>query len=480
MNFVQVILQDAASGQITSMAEARKEKTTDSVVPVQVNRLKKGRTYHILVLQGHWNYTGINNDNKYVYDGNVPTLLGAGFSSNKTMPQSGSLPVTIDLDPIWIDTKFTTSTSGLPSALASVDPYIDIDTSGTTVKTVRTTGLVPVSNWNVAFTVYRREAGSTNENGFADLFAAQAAKAGGSRLTLQGTSPVLWIKNPGAGSTLSQITSPGLLGSLSRGGANNNVFTYTIPQNYTDGIGRVGTEGYVNFNLKYTPLAKTAAADWQSAGGQPLSKFFTVPEWIIRNGVNDKPQNERTNFENPKLPGEDPAAYGLNWNGAVPFAVTYVQSTPPPNWFNGPDDPHHNNSPGDGSDPDWRDPYFPTYIPPTIVFRDDGEWGDPIPSTGVNAPIKFETLGNFTDADWYYVVRPTVNYPSTPLISEFLANRGAGTISGPSPGMLTKHVTIPNYNSSKGYDVWVIAVKDYIMSQPLFIPDIGFGFTFPW
>jgi hypothetical protein len=438
MNFVQIIFRDAESGQITSMAEVRKKQTGDTVGGVEVKHLKRGRTYHVLVLQGHWTYTAITN-NEYVYDANLPTLLAAGYSSGHTIPATGSLPVSIDLDPIWIDTKFTTSFPGVPAGLASVEPYIDPAAPGT----VGTTGLVPVGNWNAAFTVYRKDAALTTENGFADLLAAQAA---GSELTLQETSPVLWIKGPSAGSTLLEITNPG---TLSRGsGTDNHIFTYTIPADYTHGCGRLGTEGYVNFNLKYIPFAKTTAADWQS-GGQYLSSFFIVPQWIIRNGVNDKPQNVYTNFEDTGLLSGNPDT-GLNWNGAVPFTVALVQS---------------------GSNPD---PNFPTYSPPMIAIT-DGEWGSPIPGDGVDAPIKFNTLGDFTAANWYYVVPSS---SGTPPISEFLANPGSGPIDGPSSVKLTRTVTIPTYDSTKKYDVWVVAVKDYVISQPYLIAMEGGGFKF--
>jgi hypothetical protein len=470
LNFIQIVVQDAQSGAIAAVAEVRKAKTTDTQGTLSIKGLTRGKTYNILLLHGHWNYTGVNGNNEYQYDdGTPPTLLGTGFSSNNTIPQTGPLSVSIDRDPLWIDTKFTTDTSGVPGALASVEP--DIGTSGTT-KTVGTTGLVPVSNWKAAFTVYRQEGNSTLVTGFRDLLDAETANSSVSELTLQETSPVLWIKEPG-GSTPSQISSPG---TLSRGsGTDNHIFTYTIPQTYTDGFGRLGTEGYVNFTLKYIPLNKTAAIDWSSAAGENLSQFFTgVPEWIIRNGVNDNPQNARTNFLDPSLPSGDPDS-GLNWNGAAPFTVALVRSTPPAGSTY--TDPTPGNNHLSGYDPDWRDPYFPNYTPPEIILT-AGAWG----TVSGSGSIQFYTQGTFTGADWYYTTRQTGSGSAAPANSVILANPGSDTIDGPSPGLLTKSVTIPGYVSGTNYHAWVIAVKDYTMSQPIFIAGdtAGFNFGFRW
>jgi hypothetical protein len=334
---------------------------------------------------------------------------------------------------------------------------------------VTTTGLVPVSNWKVAFTVYLDEANST-KNGFADLLAAQAAGGGAtSLLALQTGWPVLWIKDPGA-STLSEIINPG---NLVRGGSDNNVFTYTIPAAYTNGIGRDGTEGYINFNLNYTPVAKTAAANWQSASGKALSKFFTVPQWIIRNGVNDNPQNAYTNFEDGNLPSG--GAAGLNWNGSVPFTVAYVRGTPPDGWTGGTIDP-------DGYDPTWRDPNFPNYQPPKL-FLSDGVW-DKIDASGTPAigTVSFKADGTFDSAapaQWYYTVKVSEDPPVTPSISAYFAPKSLVNLT--VKGDQTRSFPFPiSYASGQNYDAWVIAVKDYVVSKPLFISGAEGNLNITW
>jgi hypothetical protein len=424
-------------------------------------------------LQGHWNYTGINGSDEFVYDANSPTLLATGFSPDNTIPlDTWTLSVTIDLDPIWIDTAFFDE-AGHSGDLSSVEPYIYTDIDTPEVKTVSTSGLIPINDWSVEFRVY----GEGDDIGVHNLLDAQMAIGIPAPIALQGISPVLWIKDPAAGSTLSQIDNPGI---LSRGGIGHEsggyldyIFTYIIPAIYTNGITRVGTEGYVNFNLKYTPFAKTTAADWQSAIGQPLSKFFTVPEWIIRNGVNDKPQNERTNFEDPGLPSGNPNT-GLNWNGSIPFAVAYLRSTPPPG-FDYIDPFPPDDTDADGYDPDWQDPNFLYHWPPKLVLTDGG-WDNIDSSTGIGT-ISFNAKGDtYSDpffsatkpANWYYTVKPTADPPVTPLISEInsVPSSLEETIT---PGVMQRQIQISGYVPGQDYDVWVIAIKDYVVSSPLLI-----------
>jgi hypothetical protein len=70
-----------------------------------------------------------------------------------------------------------------------------------------------------------------------------------------------------------------------------------------------GLQGAAYFNLPYKPLADKS---WKNFPGEPE----TPPEWIIRNGLNDKPQDGDTDFQ--ALAGGDTAKNG---NGAVRFTV---------------------------------------------------------------------------------------------------------------------------------------------------------------
>jgi hypothetical protein len=73
-----------------------------------------------------------------------------------------------------------------------------------------------------------------------------------------------------------------------------------------------GLQGAAYFNLFYKPLANKSWSGFNNG---------TAPVWIIRNGLNDKPQDGNTDFQ--ALAGGDSAKNG---NGAVRFAV----AAPPP------------------------------------------------------------------------------------------------------------------------------------------------------
>jgi hypothetical protein len=79
----------------------------------------------------------------------------------------------------------------------------------------------------------------------------------------------------------------------------------------------VGDTGSVNFNLKYAPFSLSGSGSWTAKSTKYFSgsPFSGIPEWIIRNGVNDAAQDTNTDFV--KFGNE--SAY--NGNGAVAFTV---------------------------------------------------------------------------------------------------------------------------------------------------------------
>jgi hypothetical protein len=92
--------------------------------------------------------------------------------------------------------------------------------------------------------------------------------------------------------------------------------------------------GYANFNLKYAPFGITDKDVWKGYNPEDMKWEDTTlgfPQWIIRNGVNDKPQDEDTSF--PKAVSqatEDPwFSGGKNGNGAVVFSVKSVLDLTP-------------------------------------------------------------------------------------------------------------------------------------------------------
>jgi hypothetical protein len=471
-NYVQVIVIKDSDGSIAGATDVRREKTSDATGSLKINGLDAGETYNVLVLQGHWDYTGITSG-AYQYDTTkTPTLLGTGYTANQQVPTIGTKTVDVDMDPIWIDAKFTSQ--GLTvSGISPVEPAM-------TSKKPKATGLVPVGNWRIDFTVYRTEnkgSPTGTQPGLADLAAAE-----GGTVTLPSLTPVLWIKDPVTADnpTPSLEVPTGTIGDLTQGttAATSHVFTYNIPAAYTSGITRIGTEGAVNFNLSYIPVNKQAASDWDGEGVD-FKTGISVPEWIIRNGVNDAPQNANTDFSSAIPTG---TTTGVNWNGAVPFTVAYVTGTPPKNWTGGTVD-------DDGYSSAWRDPLFPNYTPPKVTLV-NGAWHN---VTSANANITFSTRGAFSNANWYYTTRVTGTYTDVPALSQFLdttstatphGHVGSGLLSG-SATVLTdfsKTIEIDDFQSATKYDAFLIAISGYVISRPLVISGAkgGFEFNITW
>jgi hypothetical protein len=79
-NFIQVIVLDALTNKVVAMAEDRRTSAAATQAALRVRKVRYGKTYKILVLQGHWNRNGFESDNttyKYV-ESDPPTLLATG------------------------------------------------------------------------------------------------------------------------------------------------------------------------------------------------------------------------------------------------------------------------------------------------------------------------------------------------------------------------------------------------------------------
>jgi hypothetical protein len=283
-NFIQVIVLNSAN-KVVAMAEDRRTNAGNNTADLGVKKIHYGDTYKILVLQGHWSRNGFESDGttyKYV-ESEPPTLLAAGYKSQKI---TGSTTVNITCYPIWVDTKFTSTTPA--STVEAALPDL-----GTSPKTA----LVPGNPWKAQWTVQRSDG-----NGLTDLITA----AGGRSLFATETA---LGRIPPAASTSVNLSSPSI---FSRTG---NTISLEIAQY----ISQAGTEGAVNFNLKYVPFSLSSSGAWT---GVTSGYFSGVPEWIIRNGVNDATQDANTTF-----------AAASNWtgisntpngNGAVVFTADIV------------------------------------------------------------------------------------------------------------------------------------------------------------
>jgi hypothetical protein len=88
----------------------------------------------------------------------------------------------------------------------------------------------------------------------------------------------------------------------------DDIFIYDI-STYTDGLAQIGKNYAANFELTYVPFKNSL---WTNNKWSP-----SKTEWIIRNGVNNEVQNDKTDFSNPNkwFSATEPT----NGNGAVRF-----------------------------------------------------------------------------------------------------------------------------------------------------------------
>jgi photosystem II stability/assembly factor-like uncharacterized protein len=278
-NFIQVIVLNS-DNKVVALAEDRRTDFDDDTADLSVRKIHYGETYKILVLQGHWSRNGFENDEttyKYV-ESEPPTLLAAGYKSQEI---TGPSTVKVTCYPIWVDTKFTSTT-----------PVSTVEAALPVLGTAPKTALDPGNNWTAQWTVQRSDG-----KGLWDLIMA----AEGSSLFTDETA-LGWI--PPAAETPTNLIS-----FYRRNGS-------TIRLDITSYISQVGMEGAVNFNLKYVPFSLSSSSGaWT---GVTSAYFSGVPEWIIRNGVNDAAQDEYTTFDlSSNWDGIDTSKG--NGNGAVAF-----------------------------------------------------------------------------------------------------------------------------------------------------------------
>jgi hypothetical protein len=283
-NIVQLIVADGA-GNITSFSEARR-KAGESSAALNV-KVRAGDTYHFLVLQGHWPYTGggpFNYDNtKY------PTLLAAGFAS---LPiQSGSNTVSITMRPLAADTAFVFVPAAGNSGYKPVEAR----------KEAKTSHLV-TGGWKLNWTMIETAtaAGGIKATGFDPLLA--------SRKAADPLSTGWWYaaKKQVLNGTASESGDLSVTGNL-----------VSLSMDFPDGeaMNPLDAPKYANFNLEYVPFGLTGNPAWS---GYDAESAFNLsegdPVWIIRNGTNDLAQDINTDYTSVGKGGK-------NGNGAVNYRV---------------------------------------------------------------------------------------------------------------------------------------------------------------
>jgi hypothetical protein len=341
-NFVQLIVVDD-DGNIAAFDECRRTGDDDTEAELFINSITFGRTYHFLLLMGHWERDyekeKTEGEGEYQYTPGPPTLLAAGL---KDQLITGSGKVTVTMWPLVIDTAF--SSGGLPAG-----PVV---TSGKPGKAV----LHP-ADWDVTWTVTRGAGG----NGFADLIRAQKLTPGNAAsetlLVKSGKTLVREGSGPDAEETWD---NPAVLS-----GVLGNVVTRSLGA-YTAGFDKIGREGSVNFNLEYAPFNLTGAEAWSMVEDTVFDLQEGGPVWIIRNGVNDDAQDGNTDFGVFHKIG-DAGMGAANGNGAVRYGIAP-------------------KTPGEGS---------------ALEVRDGVFLG---PSASITPEISFTTAGYTGEGEVYYAV----------------------------------------------------------------------------
>ncbi|MDR1108747.1 MAG: formylglycine-generating enzyme family protein [Spirochaetaceae bacterium] len=353
-NFMQLAVLDPAAGKVHALTDARQENAAQKNATLQVEKIVYEKDYEFLLLMGHWDrdYGKESSGGNYKYvEDHLPTLLAAGHTTARINLLNNTVNIT--MYPLVVDTKFTS------------------DDNAITVNTVKdgVFSLLP-GTWKLIWEVTQ---GKTNTDGFEKLLAVQktdplfkdiSAQVGGS-------------KHPAG------ISSSG------------NIFTLEAGQLVA------GAGGYANFNLAYVPFSLNTADKWNGFTG--LNKKAGLPEWIIRNGINDLAQNDKTDFTAPNAWNST-----KNGNGAAGFRVLDPDRDEDNDLYSNGDEIR------DGYDP--MDPASRPH-PPVMVLVGGGTFQ--MGSTTGNSnekPIHTVTVTGFymgkyevTQKEWREVMRTTVS-----------------------------------------------------------------------
>ncbi|MDR1443437.1 MAG: hypothetical protein LBI94_01020 [Treponema sp.] len=261
-NVIHLVVVDE-DGNVADFQEVLKERDDQEGATLTVTGLTYGSTYKFLMLMGHKerDYTAPG----YGYQDTPPTLLAAGFKSTSI---SRGQKISITLYPVVVDTTFTGGSTTVDAVLGDILP---LDAGSWDIK------------WNVTGLRALYEAAPNPGTIFA-----------GARTIVQGEDIT------DAEETLSPLPDVTPLGVMQ---ILRDVSAYT-------GTDRAGVQNSAGFNADYVPFNLPDAA-WNGWNASP-------PVWIIRNGVNDKPQDANTDFALGVSWGAAPAKNG---NGAVNFTA---------------------------------------------------------------------------------------------------------------------------------------------------------------
>jgi hypothetical protein len=309
-SFAQLVVTDD-KGNIIEVVEDRRTDAGSSTELV-VENITFDNTYNFLLLMGHWerNYAGEKeNPGQYQYKDGPPTLLAAGFKS-QTVTAKNSL-ITIAMYPIQVDTKFTTG-----GGSGKVEPFM-VDGNP------REVFLYAANTWKFAWTVKGEGARSAlldAQNTAASSRNGTALKFKRRRSTVETTKKA----SPEKPSSKSEGDSGGEWSWDSAGGE------ILVQQDI--GQAASGDTGWGYFNLEYVPFGMLSKGDWAKfkEAAPDYQGFYDtdgVPVWIIRSGVNDAKQDDRTRFiwDNPSAAAMEKWDGTANGNGGVRFKATSTE-----------------------------------------------------------------------------------------------------------------------------------------------------------
>ncbi|MDR3284806.1 MAG: hypothetical protein LBS97_06480 [Treponema sp.] len=301
-NYAQVIVMEDSSladGTISAFDQTTASKTALSV------RLKSGKTYHFLILQGH--------KNDLSSQGEKPTLLAGGYAKKSISP--GLNTVTLPLVPVIVDVTLIDDTGNdvvinpgfNRRALVNYTPAQAALSPGAVCLAQVKLGAVQAGAnaagdglWplKLAEPGIRRD-GSTWEGnsvpGAQDSYATKISLGGysGGNAALDAAGITV---TQNAGHYVFASSDAPLADSLAAGAQTAGSLQYAFTTGDAKGTGRF------YFNLKYVPFAVTADR-WDQTG---------MPVWVIRNGFDDQAQDGNTDFAaNP----------GSNGHGAISITV---------------------------------------------------------------------------------------------------------------------------------------------------------------
>jgi hypothetical protein len=289
-NYIELIVLDD-QGRLAGWSEHR--DAGGGRGSLSVPELDSGREYTFLALMGHWqrDYARGTPENYAYIENEPPTLLAAGYTQGKPQDaEAGDIVVT--MHPLTITTSFTA-------------PGADPVTAGRG-KPVEAS--LPAGDWTAHWDIAQTglcqllyAQGLSKDSADVDKIFPPAGRKG--------------LLRPGRDSAQVLVFSGVEVSGIMRVSANIREHTQTLTP--------TEKPRYVNFNLTYKPLAK---GEVSGAPGPAAPLRAALGPWIIRNGINDLPQDENTDFS----AGADWRTGARNGNGAAAFTVAHPHEPLPP------------------------------------------------------------------------------------------------------------------------------------------------------